>query len=54
MGVGDKPTFVLTRRELARTQDTLEFYDTDVALHLAGVKAYESGMVELRYEVRRR
>jgi dihydrofolate reductase len=27
---------------------------TDVALHLAGVKAYQSGMVELRYEVRRR
>ncbi len=109
---GDKPTFVLTRRELPRTRDTVEFYsgdlaqlvnarlrptfrsiwfvggaavsgeclrlgladeirysilpiligdgipffdelDRDVALHLAEVKAYESGMVELRYEVRR-
>lgn len=27
--------------------------DQDVALHLAEVKAYRSGMVELRYEVRR-
>jgi dihydrofolate reductase len=108
---GDKPTFVLTRRELPRTRDTVELYsgdlaqlvnerlrptfrsiwfvggsavsaeclrlgladevrysilpiligdgipffeklDKDVALHLAEVKAYKSGMVELRYEVR--
>jgi dihydrofolate reductase len=109
---GDKPTFVLTHRALARTRDTVEFYsgdlaalvddrlrpafhsiwfvgggvvageclrrgladevrysilpiligdgirffealDRDVALHLTEVKAYGSGMVELRYEVRR-
>src|SRR3954467_13556305 len=109
---GDKPTFVLTRRELPRTRDTVEFYsgdlaqlvngrlrpafrniwfvggglvsgeclrlgladevrysmlpiligegipffeklDRDVALHLAEVKAYKSGMVALCYEVRR-
>jgi dihydrofolate reductase len=109
---GDKPTFVLTRRELPRIRDTVEFYsgdlahfvngrlrhmfrtiwfvgggvlsaeclrleladevrysilpiligdgipfferlDRDIALHLAEVKAYRSGMVELRYEVRR-
>ena len=108
---GDKPTFVLTRRELPRTRDTVEFFsgdlaqlvngrlrptfrsiwfvgggvvsgeclrlgladevrysivpvligdgipffdqlDRDVALHLAEVKAYRNGMVELRYEVR--
>ena len=108
---GDKPTFVLTRRELPRTRDTVEFYagdlaqfvngrlrptfrsiwfvgggvvsgeclrlgladevrysilpvligsgipffeklDRDVALHLAEVKAYKSGMVAVRYEVR--
>ena len=108
---GDKPTFVLTRRELPRTRDTVEFYsgdlaqfvngrlrsrfrtiwfvgggvvsgeclrlgladevrysilpiligdgipffdklDGDIALHLAEVKAYKNGMVELRYEVR--
>ena len=108
---GDKPVFVLTRRELPRTRDTIEFYsgdlaqfvngrlrptfrtiwfvgggvvsgeclrlgladevrysilpillgdgipffenlDRDIALHLAEVKAYRSGMVELRYEVR--
>jgi dihydrofolate reductase len=110
---GDKPTFVLTSRDLPRTRDTVEFHsgdlaqfvnerlrpafrtiwfvgggvvsaeclrrgladevrysilpiligdgiqffeklDRDVALHLAEVKAYKSGMVELRYEVRGR
>ncbi len=109
---GDKPTFVLTRRELPRIRDTIEFYsgdlarfvnsrlrptfrsiwfvgggavcgeclrlgladeirysilpvligegipffgklDSDAALHLAEVNAYQNGMVELRYEVRR-
>ena len=109
---GDKPTFVLTRRELPRTRDTVEFYsgdlahlvherlrpafrsiwfvgggvvsgeclrlgladevrysimpvligegirffdglDNDVALHLVEVKAYTSGMVALRHEVRK-
>ena len=109
---GDKPTFVLTRRELPRIRDTVEFYsgdlaqfvngrlrptfrsiwfvgggvvsaeclrlgladevcysilpiligegipffdklDRDIALHLVEVKAYKSGMVALRYEVRR-
>jgi dihydrofolate reductase len=108
---GDKPTFVLTTRELPRTRDSVEFYsgdlvqfvnerlrptfrsiwfvgggmvsteclrlgladevrysilpiligegipffeklDKDLALHLAEVKAYKSGMVELRYKVR--
>jgi len=108
---GEKPTFVLTSRELPRIRDTVEFYsgdlaqfvnghlrptfrsiwfvgggvvsgeclrlgladevrysilpiligdgirffeklDSDIALHLAEVKAYESGTVELRYEVR--
>jgi dihydrofolate reductase len=108
---GTKPTFVLTRRDLPRTRDTVEFYsgdlasfvnerlrprfraiwfvgggvvsgeclrlgladevrysilpiligdgisffdrlDTDIALHLAEVRAYKNGMVELRYEVR--
>ena len=36
--------------------DGIPFFDkldTDIALHLAEVKAYKSGMVELRYEVRR-
>ena len=109
---GNKPTFVLTRRGLPRTHDTVEFYsgdlapfvnerlrrafrsiwfvgggavsgeclrlgladevrysivpiligdgvsffeklDRDVALHLAEVKAYRNGVVELRYEVRK-
>jgi dihydrofolate reductase len=110
---GDKPTFVLTSRDLPRSRDTVEFYSgdlaqlvngrlrptfqsiwfvgggvvcgeclrlgladevrysilpiligdgipffdklhRDVALHLAEVKAYKSGTVELRYEVRGR
>src|SRR6476469_4059647 len=110
---GDKPTFVLTHRELPRSRDSVEFYsgdlaqfvnerlrptfrsiwfvgggavsgeclglgladevrysilpiligegipffeklDRDVALHLAEVKAYKSGTVALRYEVRGR
>ena len=109
---GDKPMFVLTRRELPRTRATVEFYsgdlahlvhkrlkpifrsiwfvgggavsgeclrlgladevrysimpiligegipffdglDQDVALHLMEIKAYKSGMVALRHEVRR-
>src|ERR1700761_7027332 len=28
---GDKPTFVLTSRELPRTRDTIEFYSGDLA-----------------------
>ena len=109
---GDKPTFVLTRRNLPRTRDTVEFYsgdlghlvnarlkpsfrsiwfvggsavsgeclrlglvnevrysimpiligegipffkglDRDVGLHLVEMKAYTSGMVALRYQVRK-
>ncbi len=109
---GDKPTFVLTTRELPRTRDTVRFHsgdlakfvngrlrpafravwvvgggavsgeclrlgladeiyysilpivigdgipffeklDRDVALHLAGVKAYKTGVVELHYAVGR-
>jgi dihydrofolate reductase len=109
---GDKPTFVLTHRELPRIRDSVELYSGDLArlvnerlrpafrniwfvgggvvsgeclrlgladevrysilpiligdglqffeklgrdvpLHLVEVKAYQSGMVELRYEVRR-
>ncbi len=107
----DKPTYVLTSRELPRTRDTVEFHSgdlakfvnlslrpkfrtiwfvgggfvsaeclrlgladeirysivpiligegitffgkpgRDIALHLAEIKAYKSGMVGLRYEVR--
>jgi len=109
---GDKPTFVLTHRELPKIRDTVEFYsgdlaqlvntrlrprfrsiwfvgggavsgeclrlgladevrysilpivigdgisffeklDQDVALHLLEMRAYQSGTVALRYEVRR-
>jgi dihydrofolate reductase len=108
---GEKPTFVLTHRELPRTRNSVEFYSgdltqlvngrlrstfrsiwfvgggslsseclrlgladeirysivpiligdgtaffdalgKDIPLHLAEVKAYRNGMVELRYEVR--
>ena len=109
---GDKPTFVLTSRDLPKARDSIEFYsgdlpqlvnerlkpafrsiwfvgggavsgeclrlgladevrysimpiligegisffkglDQDVALHLMEVKAYKSGMVALRHEVRK-
>jgi dihydrofolate reductase len=109
---GNKPTFVLTSRELRKTRETVEFYsgdlavlvnerlkpkfrsiwfvgggqlsgtclrlgladevrysimpiligdgisffdrlDKDVALHLVDTKAYTSGMLALRYDVRR-
>lgn len=109
---GDKPTFVLTSRNLQRTRDTVEFYSgdlaqfvnerlrpafgsiwfvgggavsgeclrrgladeirysilpiligdgipffeklgRDVALHLTEIKAYNSGIVELRYDVQK-
>jgi dihydrofolate reductase len=109
---GDKPTFVLTNRDLPRTRDTVHLHsgdlaqlvnehlrpryrsiwcvggsmlateclrlgladelrysiapvsigdgipffgtlDKDIPLHLAEVKAYKNGMVELRYEVRK-
>jgi dihydrofolate reductase len=109
---GDKPTYVLTHRELPRTRNTVKFHsgdlaqfinerlrpafrsiwvvgggvlcadclrlgladevcystlpiligagipffgklERDIALHLAEVKAYKSGMVELRYHVRK-
>jgi dihydrofolate reductase len=109
---GDKPTFVLTRRTLPKTRETVEFcsgdlarlvnerlkpsfrsiwfvgggavtgeclrlgladevrysivpaligdgipffggLDRDVSLHLAEMKAYKSGMVALRYQVRK-
>ncbi len=108
---GDKPTFVLTSRDLPRTRDTVKFHsgelaqfvnaqlrprfrtiwfvgggvvsgeclrlgladevrysilpvlicdgirffdklDTDILLHLTEVKAYKSGVVDLRYQVR--
>ena len=109
---GDKPTFVLTSRELPKTRETVQFYsgdlarlvnerlkpafqsiwfvgggavsgeclrlgladevrysimpiligdgiaffdrlDQDISLHLVEVKAYESGMVALRHDVRK-
>jgi dihydrofolate reductase len=33
---GDKPTFVLTRRELPRTRDTVEFYSGDLTQFVNG------------------
>lgn len=109
---GDKPTFVLTRRQLPKSRETVEFYagdlaqlvndrlrpsfhgiwfvgggavsteclrlgladevrysivpvligdgirffdrlDADVPLHLAEIRAYKSGMVALRHEVKK-
>ena len=44
---GEKPTFVLTRRELPRTRDTVEFHSGDVAEFVNGCLR-----LALRYEVR--
>lgn len=33
---GDKPTFVLTHRELPRTRDSVEFYSGDLAQFVTG------------------
>jgi dihydrofolate reductase len=33
---GDKPTFVLTSRDLPRTRDTVEFYSGDLAQFVTG------------------
>ena len=36
MAYGDKPTFVLTTRELPRIRDTVEFYSGDLAQFVNG------------------
>src|SRR5215510_11365529 len=36
---GDKPTFVLTRRELRRTRDTVEFCSGDLVQFVNGLRA---------------
>ena len=46
-------TFVKPSAPIGDGISYFEKLDTDVALHLAEVKAYKNGMVELRYEVRR-
>ena len=46
---GDKPTFVLTRRELPRTRDTVEFYSGDLAQFLnghCGARSVPSGLLQ--------
>ena len=48
--------FFLILRRLSLIGDGIAFFDKldrDIAFHLAEVKAYKSGMVELCYEVRR-
>jgi dihydrofolate reductase len=57
---GDKPTFVLTSRELPRVRDTVELYSGDLAQLVNGHlrptfrTIWFVGMVELCYEVRGR
>jgi hypothetical protein len=44
-------------RDLRRIRSGISFFeklDRDIALHLTEVKAYKSGTVALRYEVRSR
>jgi dihydrofolate reductase len=42
---GDKPTFVLTSRELPRTRDTVEFYSGDLAQFVNGRLRPEFGAI---------
>ena len=46
-----EPWHSTTRRHDGDGIPFFEKLDRDIALHLAEVKAYKSGMVELRYEV---
>jgi dihydrofolate reductase len=46
---GDKPTFVLTSRELPRTRDTVEFHSGDLAQFVNGAygpRSVPSGLLE--------
>jgi len=52
LGLADEVSFSILPILIGDGIAFFEKLDSDVALHLAEVKAYKSGMVELRYEVR--
>jgi dihydrofolate reductase len=52
-GLADEVRYSIVPIVIGEGIGFFETLDKDVALHLAEVKAYRNGMVELRYEVRR-
>jgi dihydrofolate reductase len=52
LGLADKVCYSVLPILIGDGIPFFEKIDRDIALHLAEVKAYKSGMVELRYEVR--
>jgi dihydrofolate reductase len=52
LGLADEVSYSILPILIGDGIGFFEKLDRDVALHLADVKAYKSGMVELRYEVR--
>jgi dihydrofolate reductase len=54
LGLADEVRYSILPILIGNGIPFFEKLDSDIALHLAEVKAYKSGMVELRYEVRGR
>jgi len=54
LGLADEISYSIVPILIGEGISFFETLDRDVALHLAAVKAYRNGTVELRYEVRRR
>ena len=54
LGLADEIVYAILPVVIGEGIPFFQQLDRDVALHLAGLKAYKSGMVELRYEVRGR
>ena len=52
LGLADEVRYSLLPILIGKGIPFFDKLDRDIALHLAEVKAYKSGMVELRYEVR--
>src|SRR4026209_932866 len=52
LGLADEVCYSILPILIGEGISFFEKLDRDIALHLAEVKAYKSGMVELRYEVR--
>jgi dihydrofolate reductase len=54
LGLADEVSYSIVPILIGDGVAFFERIDRDIALHLASVRAYKSGMVELRYEVRGR
>ena len=53
LGLADEVRYSIMPILIGEGVSFFDRLDNDVALHLAEVKGYDSGMVALRYEVRR-